>query len=374
MGGLDGLRVTLLTASASRLGGGVATALYSHAAMLRQAGAEVTVVALADEHSQEDRAALAPSALRTARVSGPAFFGYAPDLVEQLLDTRADLLHLHGIWMYPSRAAALWARRTGKPYMISPHGMLDPWITGRGRWKKALARRGYERDSWRRARALHALTEDEAADIRREAGECRVVVIPNAGPPAIAAAATDREPRVVFISRIHPKKNLDALLDAWDAAHLPAGARLTIAGWGFPADVAAFEARLASAPPSVEFVGPVHGEAKQRLLETARYVILPSHSEGLPMTILEAWAAGTPTIMTAACHLPEGFAAGAALECGTGAPSVAAALERGMACDEDDWRTMSDAALALARGRFSAEQVAQQWVDAYRALVTEAKA
>jgi poly(glycerol-phosphate) alpha-glucosyltransferase len=41
--------------------------------------------------------------------------------------------------MYPSRAGLQWARRTGKPYLISPHGMLDPWITGRGRAKKALA-------------------------------------------------------------------------------------------------------------------------------------------------------------------------------------------------------------------------------------------
>lgn len=370
MGGLDGLRVTLLTASASRLGGGVATALYTHAALLRETGAEVTVVALADAHSDEDRKALGPTPLRTARVAGPAFFGYAPDLLAQLLDTRADLLHLHGIWMYPSHAAALWARRTGKPYVISPHGMLDPWITERGRWKKTLARLGYERDSWRRAHAFHALTEAEADDIRREAGDCNVAVIPNAGPTAVAAAA-ERAPRVVFISRIHPKKNLAALVDGWEMAGLPPDARLTIAGWGDPVDVAAFEARMASAPSSVEFIGPVHGEAKQRLLEQARFAVLPSHSEGLPMTILEAWAAGTPAIMTAACHLPEGFAAGAALECGTDAPSVAAALGRALACDEAGWRAMSDAALELARGRFSAAQVAQQWVAAYRTLVAE---
>ena len=371
MGGLDGLRVTLLTASASRLGGGVATALYTHAALLREAGAEVTVVALADRHSDEDRAALGASRLVTARVAGPGFFGYAPALVDLLLETRADLLHQHGIWMYPTRAATVWARRTGQPYVISPHGMLDPWITSRGRWKKALARAVYERASWRRADAFHVLTADEATDVRREAGECRTLVIPNAGPAALAEAPGEREPHLFFISRIHPKKNLDALLDAWDRAELPAGARLTIAGWGHADHVAAFEARMARAPRSVEFVGPVHGEAKQRLLESARYVILPSHSEGLPMTILEAWAAGTPTIMTAACHLPEGFAAGAALECGTDAASVAAAIQTGLASDEGAWRAMSEAALGLARGRFSAGQVARDWVAAYRALQAE---
>lgn len=371
MGGLEGLRVTLLTASASRLGGGVASALHAHAAMLREAGAEVTVVALADRHSEEDRAALGSTPLRTARVSGPAFFGYAPGLLGQLLDSKADLLHLHGIWMYPSRAATLWARQTGRPYLISPHGMLDPWITGRGRWKKALARAGYERASWRRADAIHALTRAEAVDVLREAGERRIFVIPNAGPPALDAAAGRRGPTVLYIGRIHPKKNLFALLEAWEAADLPPGAGLTIAGWGDADDVAALEARIATAPPSVRFLGPVHGAAKQRLLEEARFVILPSHSEGLPMTILEAWAVGTPTIMTVACHLPEGLAAGAALECGTGPSSVAVAIGRGLACDEAGWRGMSDAALALARGPFSAEQVTQQWVAAYRALLAE---
>jgi poly(glycerol-phosphate) alpha-glucosyltransferase len=86
------------------------------------------------------------------------------------------------------------------------------------------------------------------------------------------------------------------------------------------------------------------------------------------MTILEAWAAGTPTIMTAACHLPEGFAAGAALECGTSAASIARTLGEALALDGDAWRPMSDAALRLARDRFSSGQVARQWVAAYREL------
>jgi glycosyltransferase involved in cell wall biosynthesis len=369
---LVGLRITLLTASASRLGGGVASALYGHAGMLRDAGAEVAVVALEDAHSQDDRQLLGPVPLRTAPVAGPRIYGYAPSLLDELLNSEADILHLHGIWMYPSRAATQWARRTGRPYLISPHGMLDPWITGRGRAKKALARLGYERASWRRAGAFHALTHDEAADIRREAGEHRVIVIPNAGPSAVADASAARAPHVLYIGRIHPKKNLDALVDAWAAAALPNGAELTIAGWGNPGEVAAFESRLQSAPASVRFVGPVHGAAKQALLEQARFVVLPSHSEGLPMTILEAWATGAPTVMTAACHLPEGFAAGAALECETEPASIAAALGRALALDEPGWRAMSEAALGLARGAFSAGQVMRQWVGAYRELMEKA--
>ena len=62
---------------------------------------------------------------------------------------------------------------------------------------------------------------------------------------------------------------------------------------------------------------------------------------------------------------------GAALECGTDPPSIAAAITRGLATGEAGWRAMSGEALGLARGRFAPAQVAQQWVAAYRALVAE---
>lgn len=367
-GPLAGLHIALLVPWASRLGGGVASVVQLQAQLIRRAGGQVTVLTLADQHTDEDRGLLDGVPLEAVRMSGPGFVRYGPDLIERLLATGADLLHLHGIWLYPSRAATAWARRTGKPYVISPHGMLDPWITARGRWKKALARRFYERPSWRRADAFHALTRNEAADIAREAGAGRVLTIPNAGPPAVASAAANRAPKVLYLGRIHPKKNLGELIDGWAEASLPEGSELVIAGWGDPADRAAFDVQMREAPASVKFVGPAHGEAKRKLLEEARFVILPSHSEGLPMTILEAWAAGTPTIMTQACHLPEGFAAGAAIECRVDSHSIEGALEQALRMDEPHWRAMSDAALSLARGEFSADTVSLQWCDAYRSL------
>ena len=105
---------------------------------------------------------------------------------------------------------------------------------------------------------------------------------------------------------------------------------------------------------SISFLGPVYGEQKHHLLHEARFVILPSLSEGLPMAILEAWAAATPTLMSAACNLPEGFSAGAALDTGIAADSIAGALRRALAMPEPDWQSMSAAAQWLARTRFSA--------------------
>ncbi len=78
-------------------------------------------------------------------MKGPPVFGFAPGLLDAIKAADLDVLHLHGIWMYPSRVAERWAAATGKPVVISPHGMLDPWILSRGRWKKAIARALYEK-------------------------------------------------------------------------------------------------------------------------------------------------------------------------------------------------------------------------------------
>lgn len=363
---LAGTRIGLLTASASRLGGGVAEAVIVQAAMIRALGGEAVIFALGDEYAEEDRPRYAPSEVHLFPVKGPAQVGYSPGLAKALIAAKLDLLHLHGIWMYPSLAGALWARKSGKPYVISPHGMLDPWITGRGRWKKALARAGYERSSWRAASFLHALTAREAHDIANESGRHDSVVIANAAPPASPATVAMRAPHVAYIGRIHSKKNLLALVSAWTSASLPAESRLTIAGWGDAADVEALQAAVGRAGKSVRFVGPIFGAAKQALLDGARFMVLPSLSEGLPMAVLEGWSAGAATIMTRECNLPDGFAAGAAIECGDDQASIADALERALHLGETEWLAMSRSARALAAGPFSAETIAMRWSEAYR--------
>ena len=365
---LHNRRIGLLTASASRAGGGVFEAVVAQAAMIRGLGGEALVFALADRHSAEDRARFAPGAVYHHAIAGPAQIGYAPGLINSLLAAELDCLHLHGIWMYPSRAGTCWARQTGRGYVISPHGMLDPWITARGRWKKALARASYERASWRAATTFHALTASEAEDVHRETGRDKIVIVPNAAPLATSADPAPRPPHIVYIGRIHPKKNLLALVAAWGAATKPDGSRLTIAGWGDAPDIAVLRKAIAGSAGS-HFVGSVHGPAKQALFESARFIILPSLSEGLPMAILEGWAAGVPSIMTAACNLPEGFATGAALACLPDAASLAQTLTQALRLDEPRWIAMADAARALASGPFAPETVAARWADAYLGLI-----
>lgn len=370
---IAGRRIGLLTAAASRLGGGVFDAVVAQAELLRELKAEPVIVAPLDRHSAEDAARLAGCEVHHAEVIGPRHIGLAPKLGALLDSAELDLLHLHGIWRYPSYAAAEWSQRNAKPCLISPHGMLDPWFTGQGRWKRTLARLGYERRAWRGAAAFHALTVQEAADVANATGRSGNIVIANAAPPMGLVPVAERPPTVLYLGRIQPKKNLAELIHAWSrlsaAGQCPPNAKLVIAGWGETRDLAALKQNLRTAPPSIELLGPQFGLDKVRLLNEARFLVLPSLSENLPVTILESWAAGTPVLMSSECNLPIGFKQGAALNCGTDTVSIAAALRRGLAMSETEWLGMAQAAHRLAEGPFSRGAISRQWQRAYARLM-----
>ncbi len=365
-------RIGLLTGWLSRNNGGVFEAVVEQAALIASIGAKPVAIGLADDLSDKDRARLVDTDVFACPSYGPKVLGYSPGLAGALKEAKIDLLHLHGIWMYASHAGSQWAARTGKPYIISPHGMLDSWIMSRGKMKKAIGRIGYENANWRRASRFHALTEDEAADIRSVTGSDRIDVVPNAIRPNEAKREATA-PTVLYLGRIHPKKNVEALVRAWGmakAAVEKAGARLIIAGWGAEEDVASLESCLSAAQdPSIDFVGPVYGPEKAQLMADARYLCLPSFSEGLPMAILEAWASGTPTLMTSHCHLGLGFDEHAALDCGTEVSDIAACLGNALATDDREWSVMSDNARRLADKQFSHTVIRSRWSEVYGSML-----
>lgn len=339
--------------------------------LLRSLEAVPVVIAVDDEAHEKDRHRLDGVEVILARRAGPKALAFSPELGSVLGDAQLDLLHLHGIWQYPSHAAGKWARDTGRPMLLSPHGMLDPWITRRNRWKKLPARMIWEHRAWRSASAFHALTDAEAQDIDREVPGTAVATIPNMAPPPGPGRDSMPSASAVYLGRIHEKKNVGALIEAWRLARprLPDDAHLTIAGWGDDASIDALNRAFVEGEDSIDFVGTVFESQKAALFDMARFFILPTKSEGLPVTVLEAWAAGTPTIMTEACHLPEGYAVGAALPCPIDAAGIADRLVEAFAVPEGDWLAMSHAAQNLAGATFGREAVQSRWEAVYAALI-----
>jgi len=97
--------------------------------------------------------------------------------------------------------------------------------------------------------------------------------------------------------------------------------------------------------------------------------VLPSFSEGLPMTVLEAWAYAKPVLMTPECNLPEGFVVGAALQIGTTSKEIAAGLKQLIEMSDDDRKAMGASGRALVAEKFLWRRVGEQMRAVYEWVV-----
>jgi len=149
--------------SVSRKAGGLHESVRRLVQSLASLGVGVRVLTVEDEFTDVDLGAWDPVRVDVFPATWPNSFGYSPGFLKALSEERPDLTHTHGIWTYPSIATAAYCTRQRVPYMISPHGMLDPWAVRHHRWKKVLAYALYESNHVRGARCIRALCESEAA-------------------------------------------------------------------------------------------------------------------------------------------------------------------------------------------------------------------
>ena len=329
------MKVGMVTASVSRNGGGIHEVVRRSALELHRRGSTVRVFGLTDKCYEQDRESWRPVAVSVFQNKGYKSFGYAPDLLAALRAESPDILHNHGLWMYPSVASVKWAKLTGKPYVVSIHGMLDPWAITHSYWKKQIAGAIYEHRHLANAACLHALCSAEADAIRRYGLTNPVCVIPcGVDLPLLNSKSQSHQKKVLlFLGRLHPKKGLMNLLSAWRLLTRHEGSaaaewQLWIAGWdqgNHEADLQKYR-REHGLQSSVEFVGPKFGSEKEAVLRSADAFVLPSFSEGLPVSVLEAWSYGLPVVMTRMCNLPEGFEAGAAVCIDTTASDIVKGL------------------------------------------------
>lgn len=290
-----------------------------------------------------------------------------------------DFVHIHGIWGALPAAAAAMAKKRGIPYCFVPHGMLDPWSLAQRPLKKRLALALTYRRLLNGAAFLHTLNEDE----RRLMGPLRLrpdaLIIPNGvfleeleplpspGTFRRAQPALGQAPFVLFLSRLHHKKGLDVLAQAFaELARRDPDVHLVVAG---PDDGARpdFERRVAASGLSarVHLVGPLYGEAKYAALVDAACFCLPSRQEGFSIAITEAMAYGLPVVISEACHFPEVATAQAGLITPLDPHAVAEALASLLA-DPVAAARRGAAGAALVRRCYTWQAVAVETLRAYR--------
>lgn len=371
------VRLQVVTPSLSRQAGGLFTSVRRLSQSIADLGVDTLVYGLWDEDVVEDLYAWDPLHPEVYRSSGP--LGYSPRLSEGLTAgvVSPSLIHLHGLWMFTSRASLAVSRGLGIPRVISPRGMLDRWALGRSSLKKHLARFLYEDVNLRGAACVHALCDAELQQVRDFGLRGPVALIPNGMDLPDPEPKVDMDPApadwegrriLLFMSRLHPKKGLIPLIRAWARM---GGALdvwvLAIAGpdeVGHQAEVEQ-EIEAFDLGESVHIIGPQYDGHKDAWLRRADAFVLPSFSEGFPMAILEAMAYGLPVLMTPQCNFPEAELCGAAISVAPEVDALVGGLCRLMSLSSEERLAMGVKGRDLVARRYTWPYIARQMVDVY---------
>lgn len=316
--------------------------------------------------------------------SGPTKLFYAPELKALVRESieNVDWFHGHGLYVWTNYWLGGEARRRAKPLVYHPHGFFDPWILRRSKRLKQVAHWLFEDRNIDHVCWWRALSGKEADQIRTVIGpKARVQIIPNGidldeinhgmnisfNPELHPWAIRKKPKRVLFLSRIHPKKGLDLLVSVWARLAIEfSDWELLITGpdeGGYQAVVERM-IRASKLKNSCWIHPPVTGAEKHALFRTADVFVLPSYSEGFPMAVLEAAAHAVPVVQTNECNFPELTAVGAAWQCQPERDDLELALRSALATDDSERRERGQAGRTLVIQNYAWQSVAKMLADA----------
>ncbi|MFM7291816.1 MAG: glycosyltransferase [Planctomycetia bacterium] len=306
--------------------GGPSEVIPAVCAAMADAGAEVTLATLAGDTAQ---------AVDDCEASGVRVLKLAPTLRHTIWYSRQlhrrigrfaadhDIVHIHGIWQFPDWAAAAAARRAGVPYVITPHGSLQPARLRKSRLKKRASAVLADRAMLNQADCLHATAADEAEAFRLFGYRGPIALIPNGITPpapidagradALVEACRHAYPEtlgrriLLFLSRIEPIKGVTTLARAWvECAREFPDWHLVIVGPDERGHVQEVQAILRDGGvlDRTTITGTLLGDRKTGFYLASDVFILPTISENFGLVIGEALAHRLPVITTTGAPWP----------------------------------------------------------------------
>jgi glycosyltransferase involved in cell wall biosynthesis len=313
---------------------------------------------------------------------GPRSLHYAPGFKTWLdgRHERFDLVSLQSVWLYMHKWAADWCGITGTPLMVTPHGNFNPFALGLSGYKKRIATRTFMRGFFGKVDCYQALTEKEYENIRIFGIRKPVCVIGNGIDIPVPGSLPDADDYIpkellsrrtcLYMGRLAPIKGLDRLLEAWSVAMKGDDWQLVIAGVGEPEyDRELRRLSKALGCVNVHFVGFVNGVRKSLWLDRCETLILPSHSEAFPMSVLEAMSHAKPVIATAACGLSHMSREGVLTETENSKDALADALQTMSGRSPDENSLMGKKAFDYVVSNYSWGQIVQRLEAVYRWMI-----
>jgi glycosyltransferase involved in cell wall biosynthesis len=311
-------------------------------------------------------------------------YGFSPRLWKAIRRAvqDCDIVHVHTLWTFASLAAERACVRARTPFLVMPHGMLDPYSMRRGWVKKQGYGRLLEWPLLRKARGIcytHPEEQRLASLTCRELPFGHIVELGAEPAPATPRAELRAEfvarypiltgkTVVLFLGRLHPKKGLDLLIPAFEIVHRERPeAHLLLVGPGPTDYVESIGAEIAKRglERQITLTGPLYGRDKWAAQAASDLFVLPSYQENFAISVVEALRSGLPVVLSRRVNLWNDIVeAGAGRECELDVQGLAATLAR---CLEDaDWRrSAAQAGEALLERRFNWEATAERLESIY---------
>ncbi|VVM06540.1 Alpha-monoglucosyldiacylglycerol synthase [Methylacidimicrobium cyclopophantes] len=327
-------------------------------------------------------------AIRCFPVSHPWFlparaYLYSSPLSRALAQTVRDydLVYIFSLYRFPSTIACWSARRAGVPYVLNPHGSLDPYLYRIRRWRKALSEGFVERPNLNQAAAIH-YTSQEEADLTRPLGLRAPSLVVPLGLPLEEYQPLPKGSRslplpagskvLLFFGRINFKKGLDLLVKAFgEIARRMPEVVLVVAGpdnEGYGTRVRGW-LREAGVENRALFTGMVVGEEKRAWLSQSDLFVLSSYTENFGIAVAEAMAMGLPVVISDKVNIWQEVReaeAGLVVPCDAGRLAEAC-LE--LLRDPARGRAMGERGRRLVEERFSLEKTTEMLEASFRQLV-----
>lgn len=369
------IQVVTLLSPDGRFGGPSRVALDQARELLR-VGHSVTVFAASVDYPEDTKEVEGvPVQLFPAKMHLPSRFGFAsmtaPGLRKalRLASGEADVLHIHMARDLTTLGAALTAARSSVPYVLQTHGMIDYSVRFSAKVIDLLA----TRRATRSASTVFALSADERTELLRlTRGRVAVELLRN-GIAASEALPSVARSRVLFLSRLHPRKGGRAFASASLAlTHEFPSVLFTIAGPD-EGDLTGIEALLNASgrANTIEVIGAVPPGRVAELMASALVFVMPAPAEPFGMTLLEAMTQGTPVILSSSAALaPTIVGAGAGVMFDERPGDLIAAIRKVIGNPELQ-ELMGRKARELVRSEFAIESVVSRLVEAYRAAAVE---
>ena len=269
---------------------------------LAELGVDITLMTIRSEnmnvHALEGTTA-------KLKVLEPSFSN--KEIAQYLKDEQFQLVQIQSIWELSYHKVIVEARKQGIPYIVTPRGMLEPWSLSQKKWKKELAWLLYQRNDVQKSACVFTTAKMEAEHVCKLGITTRKAVIPNgietdAYPCKSSVEGVKKQ--VLFLSRVHVKKGIELLFEAWKRLHSDyADWQLLVIGNGEAEYIHGLENKVESLglKDCIKILPPVFGEAKIKVYQESALFCLPSFSENFGMVIAESMSCGTPVITTTNC-------------------------------------------------------------------------